>query len=73
MISNIQKFKLQHKTRPEVSEADPQRNKSNQKVTEKCQIFPVSEYILKIHKVQQYTKNDQRSREEAFSRPLDLT
>ena len=26
-------------TRPEVSEADPQRNKSKQKVTEKCLIF----------------------------------
>ena len=30
-------------TRPEVSEADPQRNKSNQKVTEKCLICQVSQ------------------------------
>ena len=29
-------------TRPEVSEADPQRNKSKKKVTEKCLIFLVS-------------------------------
>ena len=29
-------------TRPEVSEADPQRNKSMQKVTEKCPICQVS-------------------------------
>ena len=35
-------------TRPEVSEADPQRNKSKQKVTEKsliCQVFIINPEI----------------------------
>ena len=31
-----------YQTRPEVSEVDPQSNKSNQKVTEKCLICQVS-------------------------------
>ena len=39
------------KTRPEVSEADPQRNKSKQKVTEKCLIIKCQTLILKFIQV----------------------